>query len=81
MRMISSGMRMIFDENNMHFLSISLVKSTYADFLTTIRNPEKKTLVFTPNPEMLVRASKDEEFRDILDKADYLTPDGAGLYV
>ena len=30
---------------------------------------------------MLVRASKDEEFRDILHKADYLTPDGAGLYV
>ena len=45
-----------------------------------IKTPEKKTLVFTPNPEILLRASKDREFLDILKKADYLTPDANGLY-
>jgi N-acetylglucosaminyldiphosphoundecaprenol N-acetyl-beta-D-mannosaminyltransferase len=64
----------------MNFLSLSIVHSTYQDFLTKIENPEKKTLVFTPNPEILMRASTDREFLEILGKADYLTPDANGLY-
>lgn len=44
-------------------------------FLDLIKNPTTKTLVFTPNPEILVRANSDVEFLDILQKADYNTPD------
>lgn len=35
--------------------------------------------IFTPNPEMLVLAARNEEFRQILKSADILVPDGFGL--
>ena len=33
----------------------------------------------TPNPEFLVKAQKDEEFKEILNQADLAVPDGIGL--
>lgn len=35
--------------------------------------------IVTPNPEFVVRAQKDEEFRTILERADMSLPDGVGL--
>ncbi len=35
--------------------------------------------VFTPNSEIIMLAYKDDEFRDILNKADLLTADGIGV--
>jgi len=35
--------------------------------------------IVTPNPEFIVRAQKDTEFREILNQADLAVPDGAGL--
>lgn len=39
----------------------------------------REHLVTTPNPEMLVAASKDAEFREALGRADLAIPDGIGL--
>lgn len=64
----------------MQFLSLDIYSGKYQDFLTLIQNPQKKTLIFTPNPEILLRASRDPEFLTILRQADYLTPDANGLY-
>lgn len=64
----------------MQFLGLSLFQWTYIDFFEIIKKPTHKTLVFTPNPEILLRASWDEVFLEILGKADYLTPDANGLY-
>lgn len=64
----------------MQFLWLNIYNGKYQDFLESIKNPKKKTLVFTPNPEILLRASRDKEFLDILKKADYLTPDANWLY-
>lgn len=65
----------------MQFLWLSLWKGRYSDFLRLIENPQKPTLVFTPNPEMLLGAMKDPSFLQILSRSDYLVPDGNGLYV
>jgi len=65
----------------MQFLSLNIYHGTYREFLELIKYPSKKTLIFTPNPEILLRASRDEEFLDILQEADYLTPDANGLYI
>jgi UDP-N-acetyl-D-mannosaminuronic acid transferase (WecB/TagA/CpsF family) len=65
----------------MRFLSLDIYQGKYQDFLVLIKNATKKTLVFTPNPEILLRASRDPEFLEILKQADYLTPDANGLYV
>ena len=60
---------------------IPLYNGTYSEFFQKISRPESKTLVFTPNPEILVRASRDSEFMDILSQATYNVPDANGLYV
>jgi UDP-N-acetyl-D-mannosaminuronic acid transferase (WecB/TagA/CpsF family) len=73
-------MMMTFDANNMQFLGLHLWEGRYQDFLELTKHPLRKTLVFTPNPEILVRAHGDEEFMNILKQADYLTPDANGLY-
>jgi N-acetylglucosaminyldiphosphoundecaprenol N-acetyl-beta-D-mannosaminyltransferase len=65
----------------MQFLWLDIFQWKYRNFLELINNPIKKTLVFTPNPEILVRANSDLEFLSLLKKADYNTPDANGLYV
>lgn len=44
----------------MNFLNLDIYTGKYDDFLNLLKNPIKKTLVFTPNPEILLKASKDE---------------------
>jgi N-acetylglucosaminyldiphosphoundecaprenol N-acetyl-beta-D-mannosaminyltransferase len=64
----------------MQFLSLDIYNGKYLDFLDSLKSQKRKTLVFTPNPEMLLRAGRDSEFLDILRQADALTPDANGLY-
>ncbi len=45
------------------------------DFLES----KKQHYIVTPNPEFLVKAQKDREFKDILNQADLAVPDGIGL--
>lgn len=40
---------------------------------------DKKRYIVTPNPEFVMLAQKDEEFKKILNQADLAIPDGAGL--
>lgn len=46
--------------------------------LDLIKKPGKHYIV-TPNPEMLVMAQKDEDFKKVLNSADLSIPDGVGL--
>ncbi len=64
----------------MNILSLDIYNGRYSDFFEIAKLPTKPTLIFTPNPEILVRAYEDEEFLSVLKKADYLTPDAHGLY-
>src|SRR3989304_4192916 len=48
---------------------------------TRLQNIGKKWFIVTPNPEMLVLASQNFEFKAILNKADIALPDGMGLVV
>lgn len=42
-------------------------------------NGSRKRYIVTPNPEIVVMAKEDKEFREILNKADMSIPDGVGL--
>lgn len=64
----------------MHILWLNIYKGKYSEFFEHIKTPQKPILVFTPNPEILVRANEDTDFYLDLKKADYLTPDANGLY-
>ena len=44
-------------------------------------NSAKSHKIFTPNPEMLVDAQKDEDFKEVLNKGDLNICDGFGLSV
>lgn len=65
----------------MKIFNIPLWSGKYQDFLEIIKNPTQKSLVFTPNPEILYRAHFDQEFFEILQTATFNVPDANGLYV
>lgn len=44
-----------------------------------LQNSSQKGYIVTPNPEMVVAAGQDPEFKDILNKADVALADGVGL--
>ena len=50
-----------------------------ADYLIGRIRDARTTFVVTPNPEMLVLAQKNNEFKNILNSADLAIPDGIGL--
>lgn len=64
----------------MQIFKINLSKLNKSDFIDDLKKSEKKSLVFTPNPEILLNAKNDPEFLDILNKWDYLIPDWIGIY-
>jgi N-acetylglucosaminyldiphosphoundecaprenol N-acetyl-beta-D-mannosaminyltransferase len=57
------------------------VGSVLSQILDFVANPrlERKLVIFTPNPEFLVAAHKDAEFRQVLNQADINWPEGFGL--
>ena len=65
----------------MQIFWINIDKLNYKDFLEEITSLKKQNIAFTPNPEILLQAKNDSEFKALLEKANYLTPDGIGLYI
>ena len=65
----------------MQIFWLNIDKLNYKDFLVRLTKLEEQTIVFTPNPEILLKTRTDSEFKGFLEKADYLTPDGIGLYI
>ena len=68
--------------NNVTILGVSLNSTSRQRVLEEIVNFEANQaplLVFTPNPEFLVEADKDENFKEILNKGDINLPDGVGI--
>lgn len=63
-------------------LGVQITNLQKTDILERIQNLfslGKQILVVTPNPEMLVLAQKDREFKALLNSAEVALPDGAGL--
>ena len=60
---------------------IEIQNLKYKDFFYEITKLEKANIVFTPNPEILLKTTTDKEFENILQKADFLTSDGIWLYI
>lgn len=65
----------------MKIFDIELDALKYWDFFKEIVKFDKKNIVFTPNPEILLSLKKDKEFTQIVKKATHLVPDGIGLYI
>lgn len=66
----------------MEIFWVPFSKLQYASFFQEMTQWEKKgRVIFTPNPEMLLLAKSDAQFRELLKKADFKLPDGVGLYI
>lgn len=65
----------------MQIFWIKLDKLKYKELIDILIKFDKQNIVFTPNPEILLKTKKDEEFKKLLEKANYLTPDWIGLYI
>jgi len=66
------------------FFDINFIKSSYEDCLLNIQVrllEGQKTLIVTPNPEMLYAASQDTKLQKILESAQIALPDGIGIFV
>jgi UDP-N-acetyl-D-mannosaminuronic acid transferase (WecB/TagA/CpsF family) len=66
------------------FFGINFIKSSYEDCLRDVQVrllEGQKTLIVTPNPEMLYAASKDIKLQKILESAQIVLPDGIGIFV
>ena len=65
-----------------NILGVKVDKVTISEAATRIiamLNENRPHWVFTPNSEIIMQAYKDEEFCDILNRADLLTADGIGV--
>jgi len=63
-------------------LGIKISKVSYESATEVVEGflvDEKKHQIVTPNPEFIVLAQTDREFREILNRADLAIPDGVGL--
>lgn len=69
--------------NKVDIAGIKFDSIYYEDVLTAVEvfvnQEEGKHMIVTPNPEMLVDANKRPEFREILNSASILVPDGIGI--
>ncbi len=53
--------------------------SEAVDKIINMLNSKGKSMVFTPNPEMVMRARQDKEFMEILNSSTMNIPDGIGI--
>lgn len=65
----------------MQIFWIKLDNFKYNDFIGEITKFEKQNIVFTPNPEILLKTKSDISFKELINKANFLTPDWIGLYL
>ena len=65
----------------MNIFWVKLSNISYKGLLKKILKFKNRYIIFTPNPEILLNAKKDKKFKALLNKADFLLPDGIGLYI
>lgn len=71
----------------MKIFELEIPRLKYTKFFKEIthhlqeKDAKKGKIIFTPNPEICLKTLVDEEFLQMLQKADYLTSDGIGLYI
>lgn len=73
---------MATNTDNTHVLGVRIDNITKRELLDTIARwlvQPTQHKIFTPNPEMLVDASRDSEFRVVLNESELNICDGAGL--
>ncbi|WP_099361283.1 WecB/TagA/CpsF family glycosyltransferase [Fredinandcohnia onubensis] len=70
------------EAKRVNILGVNFYHSTMASLLNTLTErilQKKKTFVVTANPEIVMVAKNDAEYKNAIDLADYVIPDGIGV--
>lgn len=66
-------------------LDIPFVDATMNEFMQQVIGPaanmSQKCFIVTANPEIVMSANKNEDYAAVLQKADYIVPDGIGILI
>lgn len=68
--------------NKINIFNVNFEKATKRDILNTLEeriNQGQKTFLVTANPEIVMYAKQDQEYREIVSKADFVIADGYGV--
>lgn len=65
----------------MQIFWIKINKISYKELFKEITQMNKQNIVFTPNPEILLKTLKDKEFETLVNKANFKTSDWIWLYI
>ncbi|EIT86908.1 putative N-acetylmannosaminyltransferase [Fictibacillus macauensis ZFHKF-1] len=68
--------------NTVNILGIDFYNTTFNQFIDTLSThleEKSKAFVVTANPEVVMRARKDQAYKAIIQQADYVTADGIGI--
>lgn len=71
-------------ENKVPILDIRFINIQYDEMLVILAErvqQGKKTFVVTANPEIVMITDEDKEYKEIVQSADYVVPDGIGIIV
>ncbi len=71
--------------NEVNIMGISFFnrskRSLFEDIIYPSLKRQEKRFIVTANPEIVMLARENKEYRTIIEKADYIIPDGAGIVV
>ncbi len=68
--------------DTVNILGIPFIHTTMDDFIKKIEarlHNQEKTFIVTANPEIVMRANEDAPFKNVLQRATYITADGIGI--
>lgn len=68
--------------DTVNILGVNVDKMSFSETFEKAKallEEDKLSSIFTPNPEIVMAATEDEEFKNILNSADIVTPDGIGV--
>lgn len=72
------------NKETIDILGLHFTKKNFNDMIGIISeriHEHKKSFIVTANPEIVMHSLEDEEYRQVLDKADYIVPDGIGIII
>jgi len=72
------------NKETIDILGLHFTKKNFNDMIGIISeriHEQKKSFIVTANPEIVMHSLEDKEYRQVLDKADYIVPDGIGIII
>src|SRR5699024_5522372 len=70
-------------KNTVSIMDIDFINITKDDLLQSYLYPslknEEKTFIVTANPEIVMKTKEDPSYKNMVQQADFVVPDGAGI--